>query len=161
MGFHDEVKKGDVHIIYQFEFADATARLAASGLVPDDIGKVARQLDNESFHVLSDDSPVTWKPLTGTSLIPASTVTDERLLNLAPVVGTDLEYAREGHSHGSPTSATIADAADYAGRFEQASIGTGDIGTNKWGWFFDTGSGELFLVRNRAGVLYSVEVNPI
>ena len=59
---------------------------------------------------------------------------------------------------GGETAAQVAlTAGDYAGRFEQASIGTGDIGTNKWGWWWDTVNSRMFLVRNRAGVLYFVE----
>ncbi len=159
MSFHDEVAVGDIHIIHQFEFADEAARTGASGLIPSDIGKVARQLDNDSFFILTDDSPVTWLPMAqGT---PATTVTDETLLNQATAVGTSVNFAREDHTHGSPTSATIAAAADYAGRFELASIGTGDITLNMWGWWFDTGTAQLYIVRNRAGVLYAVEVTTL
>ena len=50
---------------------------------------------------------------------------------------------------------------DYAGRFESATIGTGDIATNKWGWWFNTTVSKLFAVRNRAGTLYAVEANPL
>ena len=63
MGFHDEVTIGDVHIIHQFEYADAAARTGATGLVAADIGKVAKQTDDLSWWVLSETTPV-WKPLT-------------------------------------------------------------------------------------------------
>lgn len=52
-----------IHIIHAFEYANAAARTGATGLVPEDIGKVARQLDNDSFWILTDDSPVTWVEL--------------------------------------------------------------------------------------------------
>lgn len=37
---------------------------------------------------------------------PASTVVSETSFNQAAIVGTDKRYAREGHSHGTPTAAT-------------------------------------------------------
>lgn len=57
--------------------------------------------------------------------------------------------------------ANIPDATDYAGRFEQASISTGDITLDLWGWWWDTINLKLFIVRNRGGVLYAVEANPL
>jgi hypothetical protein len=56
---------------------------------------------------------------------------------------------------------SVEDATDYAGRFEQASIGTGDIGVNKWGWWWDTVNSRMIQVRNRANVLYCVELDQI
>lgn len=50
---------------------------------------------------------------------------------------------------------------DYAGRFEQATLGTGDVTLDKWAWWYRTTDGQLFHVRNRGGVLYAVEVNPL
>ena len=58
-------------------------------------------------------------------------------------------------------SANISDITDYAGRFEQASIGTGDIGLDLWGWWYDTVNLQLYVVRNRANTLYAVEANPL
>lgn len=47
----------------------------------------------------------------GSGLSPASTVTDETTFGITPAVGSDLEYARQDHTHGSPanpvSSATI------------------------------------------------------
>ncbi|HUV47784.1 MAG TPA: hypothetical protein VMX11_02300 [Actinomycetes bacterium] len=52
--------------------------------------------------------------------------------------------------------------ADYAGRFETASIGTGDIPDGKWGWWFDTNvPNRLLHIRNRGGTLYATEANPL
>jgi hypothetical protein len=63
--------------------------------------------------------------------------------------------------HTRYTDNEAAAASDYAGRFELASIGTGDITLNKWGWWWDTNNSQLYMVRNRAGTLYAVEVNPL
>ena len=54
MGQHKDITvvKG-IHIVHAFEFADATARNAAV-VVTADIGKVARQLDDDTFYVLQN-----------------------------------------------------------------------------------------------------------
>ena len=56
---------------------------------------------------------------------------------------------------------TLPSLNDYAGRFEQPTIGTGDIGLNMWGWWLNTGDGELLQVRNLSNVLYAVEANTL
>lgn len=63
---HSNAVAGDIHVIQQWEVADATARLALS-VAATDVGKVAWQQDDNSFWVLVDDSPMTW-----TSIIPAA-----------------------------------------------------------------------------------------
>jgi len=49
------------HIIQSLEYADSSARTGATGLTSDDIGRVAHQLDNDTFWILVDNSPVTWR----------------------------------------------------------------------------------------------------
>jgi hypothetical protein len=49
-----------IHIPYNWSYADATTREAATGFVAGDVGKLARQLDDNSLWMLIDDSPVTW-----------------------------------------------------------------------------------------------------
>ncbi len=44
---------------------------------------------------------------------PASTVTDETTFGITPAVGTDTEYARQGHTHGSPPN-PVTEAAILA-----------------------------------------------
>lgn len=51
---------GEHHIVQAYEFADAAARTGAAGILPADVGRIARQLDDESFWILKDDSPLTW-----------------------------------------------------------------------------------------------------
>lgn len=74
------------------------------------------------------------------------------LANLPTIQGT-LPY----ELFGAGTGGSVGDPADYAGRFEGASISTGDIPLNKWGWWWDTVNLRLLAVRNRAGVLHKVE----
>lgn len=65
-----------IHQVYAFEYADASARNNATGLTSADIGKVARQVDNGSFWILQDDSPLTWKQLgeIGATSVPLNRV---------------------------------------------------------------------------------------
>jgi hypothetical protein len=50
-----------IHVIHAYEYADETARLAASGFTADDVGKVALDLDTGYFFALKDHDPITWE----------------------------------------------------------------------------------------------------
>ncbi len=54
-----------VHRPYTWEYDDATAREAATGFAAADVGKLARQLDDNSLWMLVDDSPETWQQVGG------------------------------------------------------------------------------------------------
>lgn len=60
---HEDLPYNENHLSYSLSYADATAREAAS-LLPADIGRIARQLDTETYWMLVDDSPLTWKEIT-------------------------------------------------------------------------------------------------
>lgn len=64
MACHKDLIGGDIHVVHAFTFADETARTGATGLVPTDVGKIAKQTDNDTYYVLVDDSPITWKEIT-------------------------------------------------------------------------------------------------
>ncbi len=49
----------------------------------------------------------------GGSGTPATTVTDETTFGITPAVGTDTEYARQDHTHGSPDADTFAAEGHY------------------------------------------------
>jgi hypothetical protein len=50
----------------------------------------------------NEDAKPSWEvPGAG---IPATTVTDETTWGISPAVGTDTEYARAGHTHGTPAN---------------------------------------------------------
>lgn len=53
------------HRLESWIYADATARLAATGFTIDDIGRIAWQASDNSYWRLSDESPVTWLALAG------------------------------------------------------------------------------------------------
>jgi len=67
VGFHKNSPLGEQHPIHNFEYPDITARTTASGLEPSDIGKGALQLDNSTFWILLDNSPVLWGQVTTAS----------------------------------------------------------------------------------------------
>lgn len=58
---HDAIVLGERHGLPNYEYVNSTARLAATGFIPADIGKLARQTDNDSLWLLTDDSPATWR----------------------------------------------------------------------------------------------------
>jgi hypothetical protein len=60
MTFHGKASLGARHPIHNWDFADETARLAQAVTV-DDVGKIARQLDNSTWWILENHSPVEWK----------------------------------------------------------------------------------------------------
>lgn len=53
-----------IHIPYNWSYADASARTGASGFTSDDLGKFARQLDNNSLWMLTATTP-TWVQVGG------------------------------------------------------------------------------------------------
>ena len=67
MSFHSNETAGAIHVIYNWSYADATARNAATGFVSTDVGKVARQEDDNSYWLLIDYSPIEWQFLSGGS----------------------------------------------------------------------------------------------
>lgn len=48
------------HGVVNWEYANTAARTGATGLLPADVGKWAKQLDDGSIWELADDSPLTW-----------------------------------------------------------------------------------------------------
>jgi len=69
---HKNASLGDQHLIHNWEYADATARGAASGFVTADLKKVALQLSDNSFWVLTAVTP-TWGAIAGAALPVADT----------------------------------------------------------------------------------------
>lgn len=54
------------------------------------------------------------------------------------------------------------DVSDYVGFVEQTDAPTAQqIPTMKFGFWFQNSTGKHFLVRNRAGTVYGVELNPL
>jgi hypothetical protein len=77
---HSDVPLGESHRVANWEYADTTARLAATGFLASDVGKWAKQLDDGSYWELTDDSPITWAQRTGGSIGGSTGPTDNRVL---------------------------------------------------------------------------------
>jgi hypothetical protein len=63
---HSKASLGARHPIHNWEYADASARTGASGFVSDDVGKIAKQLDDNTLWQLTAITPV-WKQVDGAS----------------------------------------------------------------------------------------------
>lgn len=59
---HGKIVAGDVHIPYNWSYADAAAREGAGGFTSDDVGKLARQEDTDTLWLLTATTP-TWEQL--------------------------------------------------------------------------------------------------
>lgn len=59
MSLHKSLTIGDIHLPYQWSYANAAAREGATGFTSLDIGKFARQLDDNSIWMLIATTP-TW-----------------------------------------------------------------------------------------------------
>ena len=60
--FHSVVTGSAMHVVQAFTYANATARLAASGFQSTDIGKVAYQTDTQQFFILCNTTPL-WEQI--------------------------------------------------------------------------------------------------
>lgn len=66
MPLHKNLTEADIHIPYAFSYANAAARTGASGFVAGDVGKFARQTDDNSIWILTATTP-TWVAVGGSS----------------------------------------------------------------------------------------------
>ena len=63
MSFHKNLPVDDSHFAHAWEYADETQREGASGFDSSEVGKLARQLDNNSLWMLTSTTP-TWMEIT-------------------------------------------------------------------------------------------------
>lgn len=93
-GIHSQQTVADgIHIIQAFEYANAAARTGAAGLTAADVGKVARQLDNDTFWVLQNNAPVTWAEITPGGSVPVFGTELVTSQNLSDVVTTSTTFS--------------------------------------------------------------------
>lgn len=62
VNLHKDLSYPDVHAAHAYEYADAAAREGASGFQAVDVGKIARQLDNDTFWILVATTPA-WRQI--------------------------------------------------------------------------------------------------
>jgi hypothetical protein len=96
MALHESLTLGDIHIVYNWTYADATARLAATGFTAADTGKLARQLDDDSLWLLSTYSPIVWVAVSGANDLTQSSHKILRQL---------IHFINEGPAEGFTTGA--------------------------------------------------------
>ena len=60
--YHKDLVGTDIHVIFTWEYADATARISATGFSPTDVGKIATQSDDNSLWLLTATTP-SWKDI--------------------------------------------------------------------------------------------------
>lgn len=65
-----------IHIAHAYEYADAAARIGASGFVAGDIGKLAKQTDTLTWWILVATTP-TWKEITPGAAVETTTTLTE------------------------------------------------------------------------------------
>lgn len=70
---HKDLLPAEVHSPLSFSYTDQTDRENATGLLPADVGKFARQLDDNTVWMLTDDAPVTWASVGSAGAITAAT----------------------------------------------------------------------------------------
>ncbi len=63
--YHRDLDPSNLHKVCDYEYADATARNAATGFTADDVKKFALQLDDFSVWILTAVTP-TWAQISGT-----------------------------------------------------------------------------------------------
>lgn len=62
---HVDIPPGEIHKPHNFEYANSTARLVATGFAAGDVGKLALQLSDLTYWILSATTP-TWASLAAT-----------------------------------------------------------------------------------------------
>jgi hypothetical protein len=71
MSFHSAETIGSIHVTHNWEYANITARQAATGFVSADLYKFAVQLDDKTIWMLTATTP-TWKCVCGAAGIAPS-----------------------------------------------------------------------------------------
>lgn len=92
-GLHPNIAVGDVHIPYNWTYANAAARTGATGFAAADVGKIARQTDNNTLWMLTATTP-TWVQIGGPS--PWVQLVDESGASFANWTGVTGTWSSDG-----------------------------------------------------------------
>ncbi len=105
-GLHRDLAVGEIHTVVAYVYADATARLAATGFTSADLYKFAYQVSTGTLWVLQDDSPITWSELASGS---------------SPQLNKVEISCRKGTS-GTLVVGTVVYVSDYNTGFDHAEV---------------------------------------
>lgn len=111
MAEHDVAPLGEIHRVANWEYADATARLAATGFLPSDLGKWAKQINDGSYWELTDDSPIVWARRTSVAFELIIAVSDETTALAAGVAKVTFRMPRSVTLSGVRASLTVAQSS--------------------------------------------------
>jgi hypothetical protein len=111
MALHTNLSTGDVHIVYNWTYADQATREAATGFVLADEGKLARQLDDNTLWMLIDYTSNEWLGVTSGSeglTIPAHKTLRQLIhfIDNGPAEGFTSGAYRETTGTAFPTAIT-------------------------------------------------------
>lgn len=152
---HKNLAVGEVHIVANWLYDDASERTGATGFVSGDIGKMAWQQDNDTFWVLKATTP-TWAQIGGAGSLAGLSdwpsdvsATEVGYLNgvTSGIQGQIDGKAASGHNHTGvyePVDATILRDADIgdtvaAQSHTHAYIPTSEKGANSGVATLDSG----------------------
>lgn len=108
---HKRLQLDEIHSTIAYEYENQSAREGASGFSAWDIGKVAKQTDDNSFWVLIATTP-TWKRLDGTGEGSAAET----------LTYTDTSNKVIGPLSESPTSVAEANLFPFTGVLQEYSV---------------------------------------
>ena len=110
---HDVVPLGERHAPHNFEYADETARLAATITDSKWVNALALQLDDGSYWRVASVSPATWEPV----VTPA----------WADITGKPSTFPPSTHSHAISDVTDLQDEIGNRVRYDAAqSLTTGE-----------------------------------
>lgn len=149
MAFHADETTGSVHIPYAFSYADAAARTGASGFVTADLGKLARQLDDNSLWMLTATTP-TW-----VSVATAGGYTDEQAQDAIGAMIADTTSINLTYTDATPELTADAIFGTSAGTVAEGDHGHSGVVT---GFSVPVGNGTDVITSGEPMVLIHVPV---
>lgn len=122
--WHRTTTLTDNHAVHSLEYADAASRTSDGTLVAVDVGRVAKQNDDDSFWILANHSPLTWSPM-----IPGI-VPDAMLFFGAENVGTTTtsRFLAPGYSPDMATTTSLGMRLSRAGTLRNLAARHNGVG---------------------------------
>lgn len=114
MSLHKNIAFGDAHIVQSYEYANAAARTGATGFVTADIGRIARQTDDNSFYVLTATTP-TWVSITSGGGVTPKAIVSWGAGSIS--ASTTTRYMPPGYDSASAPTSVIQWVAPCNGTF--------------------------------------------